>query len=95
MNLIEQIKQAFNTHLKKLFNLDDQTLINCSFELNVDPAKQQFGDISSNAAMVLAKELGRSPREIAQQIVNSFSNEQIETVQIAGPGFLNLYLKHS
>lgn len=93
MNLIEQIKQAFNTHLKKLFKLDDQALFNCSFELNVDPTKQQFGDINANAAMVLAKELGRNPREIAQQIAQSFSHEQIEKLEIAGPGFLNLYLK--
>lgn len=95
MNLIEQIKYAFNNNLKQLFQLDEQTVSTCSFDLNVDPIKQQFGDINTNAAMVLAKKLERNPRQIAQEIAESFSHEQIKNIEIAGPGFLNLHLHQS
>jgi len=93
MNLIEQIKQAFQANLQKLFGLDEQAVSALSFDLNVDPAKQQFGDISSNAAMILAKQLKQNPREVAQKITESFKYEQVEKLEIAGPGFLNFYLK--
>ncbi len=91
MNLIEQLEQKFNTYLTKTFSLTNEQLKNCQFILNVDPAKQQFGDINVNAAMVLAKELGQNPRSIAQTIADGFSHPFIEKIEIAGPGFLNIY----
>jgi arginyl-tRNA synthetase len=56
-----------------------------------DPA---FGDWSSNLAMVLARPLGRKPREIADDIRRRFEHDDghIATVEIAGPGFLNFRL---
>jgi len=90
MNLIEQIKQAFHSHLQTIFEQSD--LAEYNFDLNTDPAKEQFGDINTNAAMILAKQLKKNPREIAQKIADSFSNEHIEKLEVAGPGFLNLYL---
>jgi len=91
MNLIEQIKQEFNKHVQQLYGLDAKTVNRCRFELNIDPTKQQFGDINANAAMVLAKELKQNPRAIAQQICDTFTHKQIEKMEVAGPGFLNLY----
>ena len=91
MNIIEQLKQKFNSYLTKTFSLTNDQLKNCQFQLNVDPAKQQVGDINSNAAMVLAKEFKKNPREVAQTIADGFSDPLIEKIEIAGPGFLNLY----
>jgi arginyl-tRNA synthetase len=53
-----------------------------------DPA---FGDWATNLAMVLAKPLGRKPRELAQAIVErlDFARAGISAVDIAGPGFIN------
>jgi len=93
MNCIEQIHQAFNAFLKKTFSLDDQTLQTCVFDVNDDPAKEEFGDINANAAMVLAKALKQNPRDIAQTIKDGFAHEYVEKIEIAGPGFLNLHLK--
>jgi arginyl-tRNA synthetase len=92
MNLIEQLQQSFNDFLKLQFSLTAQQLKNCQFSLNIDPTKQQFGDININAAMVLAKELNQNPRAIAQTIAENFSHPFIEKIEIAGPGFLNLYI---
>jgi arginyl-tRNA synthetase len=58
------------------------------------PRDPSHGDMATNAAMVLAKDVGKKPRELAEQIAASLRNdEKIESVEIAGPGFINLRLK--
>ena len=58
------------------------------------PADVSFGDYSTNIAMTLAKEVKINPKELAQQITNSIdTNEIVEKVGVAGPGFINFYLK--
>ncbi|NNE92432.1 MAG: arginine--tRNA ligase [Verrucomicrobiales bacterium] len=53
----------------------------------------QFGDYQANAAMVLAKKVGKNPRELATEIVESFDGSDLcETPEIAGPGFINFRL---
>ncbi len=53
-----------------------------------------FGDFQCNAAMSLAKKLGKPPRAIAQTIIDNLDIADIcETPEIAGPGFINLKLK--
>lgn len=64
--------------------------IQCS--LNTDPQKQQFGDLTSNAPLVLAKIMGKNPREIATEICQKFTHSAIQKIEIAGPGFLNMFL---
>jgi arginyl-tRNA synthetase len=53
----------------------------------------QFGDYSTNAAMQLAKNLGKNPREIAEQLaIELRKNSSFSDVSIAGPGFINMKL---
>lgn len=53
----------------------------------------EFGDYATNVAMQLAKSLGRSPREIAEQLVEKLrADEDLAEVSVAGPGFINLKL---
>jgi arginyl-tRNA synthetase len=64
----------------------------------VDPPRDpRHGDFAVNAAMVLAKPAGRPPRELAQGIVEAIRAEDggrtIESMEIAGPGFVNLKLR--
>ena len=57
--------------------------------------RQDQGDYSTNAAMLLAPVLGRAPREIAEQIgaeLSATMGESLERAEVAGPGFLNLFL---
>src|ERR1700731_5069272 len=56
-----------------------------------DPA---HGDIATNAAMVLAKDAGRKPRELAEAIADKLrADVVVAKVDVAGPGFINLTLK--
>ena len=92
MNAIEQLQKAFSTYLQKQFNLDQSTVARCKLELNVDENKQMFGNINTNTALVLAKVIGRNPQNIAEEIVTSFKHDFIQKIDIAGPGFLNIFL---
>ncbi|MCW1949641.1 MAG: arginine--tRNA ligase [Candidatus Shapirobacteria bacterium] len=58
------------------------------------PSDINFGDYSTNIAMVLAKEDGKNPRELANEIIKNIGNsELIDKVEVAGTGFINFYLK--
>ncbi len=58
------------------------------------PPKPELGDYSTNAAMLLAPALGRAPREVAGELCPLVSErvEGIDRVEVAGPGFLNIFL---
>jgi arginyl-tRNA synthetase len=61
----------------------------------IKPAKdEKFGDYQADFAMSLAKDLGRKPRDIAQEVVAKLAVDDIlEPPEIAGPGFINLRFK--
>jgi arginyl-tRNA synthetase len=53
----------------------------------------RHGDFTTNIAMRLAKSLGRSPRDIAQQLIDALpASELVDRVEIAGPGFINFHV---
>ena len=58
------------------------------------PRDPTHGDMATNAAMVLAKDAGAKPRELAEKIAIALRAEpNVEKVEVAGPGFINLTLK--
>ena len=58
------------------------------------PRDPTHGDMATNAAMVLAKEVGKKPRELAEGIAAKLrADNEIASVDVAGPGFINLTLK--
>jgi arginyl-tRNA synthetase len=59
------------------------------------PPKPEFGDYSTNAAMLLAPALGEQPRGTAEKLAEELGRSlegTVEKVEVAGPGFLNLFL---
>jgi arginyl-tRNA synthetase len=58
------------------------------------PRDQAHGDMATNIAMVLAKDAGKKPRELAEAYAAKLRGDAlVEKVDIAGPGFINLTLK--
>lgn len=57
------------------------------------PPQKEFGDFATNFAMQSARSLKCNPRMIAQAIVNNLDCAYVEKMDIAGPGFINFYLK--
>ncbi|EHM45923.1 arginine--tRNA ligase [Yokenella regensburgei] len=56
-------------------------------------AKVQFGDYQANGVMAVAKKLGMAPRQLAEQVITHLNLDGIASrVEIAGPGFINIFL---
>jgi arginyl-tRNA synthetase len=87
--LIKQIKEALESACGKAFpelSADERTV-------HVTVATQEkFGHYQCNSAMKIAKVLGKPPREIAEAIVQKLEAGVFSSIEIAGPGFINLKL---
>lgn len=85
--------------LKKLFSENINNIFGADYTEKVDiqnSTKREFGDFQTNFAMVSSKLIGKNPREIASTLVDNFKeNDIIEKLEIAGPGFINIYLKNN
>ncbi|WP_434578364.1 arginine--tRNA ligase [Thermoanaerobacterium thermosaccharolyticum] len=75
-----------------LLNIEDMP----SIEIE-EPKEKQFGDLSINTAMVMAKSAKMPPRKIAEIIKDGLElkGTLIDKVEIAGPGFMNFYLSEN
>ena len=57
------------------------------------PKSREHGDYATNAALALAKKVGRNPRELATELASALaSSPGISSVDVAGPGFVNITL---
>ena len=59
------------------------------------PPQKEFGDFATNFAMLSARSLHCAPRQIAQAVVDNLDCASVERMEIAGPGFINFYLKQN
>jgi len=89
MNLLHFLQQQFQPALQ------DLAADPAPYLAMVKPAQDaRHGDYQANCAMALAKELGRKPREVAEEIVRRLpAGNWLASAEIAGPGFINLRLR--
>ena len=90
----EKLSALFEEAVASLVAATDQTIPAIILERPRDPA---HGDLACNVAMQLAKPLKRNPRELAQAIADAVMAHPartglVESIDIAGPGFINLHL---
>ena len=57
------------------------------------PPQKEFGDFATNFAMQSARVFRKNPRQIAEELAKRIEGDWLDHTQIAGPGFLNFYLK--
>ena len=85
----------FKSHLSELFAQALRTIApeQAASILLERPKQAQHGDYACNLAMQLAKPLKRSPRSIAQALIDALPvSNVVEKVEIAGAGFINVFL---
>lgn len=83
-----ELKQAIKEAVKKSFDIELE-------ENNIvieTPKVKDHGDFSTNVAMQLTRQLRQNPRMIAEKIVANIESENVEKMDIAGPGFINFIL---
>jgi len=79
------MNEIISSIIKRLFDRD--------IDVVLTRPDAQFGDWATNAALQLAKPLGKNPREVAEEIARELrSYEDFSGVTIAGPGFINIKL---
>lgn len=83
---------------KEIQKVIKNSLEECNIDLSIDqiiieiPKDQKLGDYSTNVALILTKILKKNPLEIAEQIKSKMNSDLIEKVEIAKPGFINIYI---
>lgn len=96
MNAVEQLQQAIKDALKaavqKAGLVEEGTEYNVHIEV---PKDKSNGDFATNLAMQLTKLAKKPPRQIAEAIIENLETEgtDIEKVEIAGPGFINITVR--
>lgn len=87
--------------VKDRINLAIQRITQQRFEIAVEPPKsKEYGDIATNAAMVLTRALKSKPMDTAIKLVELLENDSelmtyVEKIAIVEPGFINMHLKES
>ena len=86
------LKQAFIKAVEKAYSI---TLLENEVELSL-PKDKAHGDYATNIAMKSSKKIGGKPREIAENIDIHFdyASTGVDHLEIAGPGFINLFMKN-
>ncbi len=98
-NIFEKIREQLLKVVKEAFTAcaNKGSLPNIQIEdiLIETPRERGFGDFSTNIAMQVSKQTKMPPRKTAELIASEFdfSGTYIEKTEVAGPGFLNFYLK--
>ena len=89
----------FKSHFEELLRYALSTLSAKDLDINIEfarPKQVNHGDYSCNLAMQLAKPLRKNPRDIALQLINAMPvSPHLEKIEVAGAGFINLFLKAS
>jgi arginyl-tRNA synthetase len=96
VNIFNNIKISINKILNDLVSRGDLPEGLVFDAVTAEPPRDiSHGDVSTNAAMVIAKKAGKNPRELAEIIAKEIKNlPEVESVDIAGAGFINLKLKN-
>jgi arginyl-tRNA synthetase len=82
------LRKQINKAVKKLFKTEVE-----KYDISV-PEKEDHGDFSTNISFILAKQLKRNPREIAQEIASNIASTEIAKVE-ACDGFINFFMDSS
>ena len=89
MDIALNLKQKIQDALKKLGQ--EVSLNDIIIEKSKDTA---HGDYATNAAMKFSRLFAKSPRDVASLLIENLDMESIDKVEIAGPGFINFFVKN-
>ena len=94
----EQVQKLLQEAAERVVREVDPSQLKRLGAVQVIPTKQaEHGDFASNTALMLSGPLGLPPRELAERIQGALRDPDavIERVEIAGPGFINIFLAHA
>ena len=93
VNKIEiALKEALKKAMIKCNFVEDYEIDQITIEI---PKEKSHGDYSTNIAMQLTRLLRKNPRMIAEELIEAIDKKEanIDSIEIAGPGFINMFMK--
>ena len=94
--ITDQIKKLLIHAAESALKEGDLNIDPSAIEINLEmPPNKEFGDYATNLALTLSRSAAKKPREIARILIRHIDDKEsiLERVEIAGPGFMNFYLK--
>lgn len=89
MDIVESLKLKIQ---EALGNLGKVASLN---DIIIEKSKDtSHGDYASNVAMKFAREFSKAPRDVANLIISNINMDGIDKIEIAGPGFINFFMKN-
>ena len=89
LTIEKQIEAILNNTIKNIYGDKELKPVEITVATN-----EKFGDYQTNFAMMNSKILGENPRAVAEKLVSNLAeNDIVEKLEIAGPGFINIFLK--
>ncbi|MBM3590048.1 MAG: arginine--tRNA ligase [Alphaproteobacteria bacterium] len=101
LNIYQIFREEFSKIIKEIYQ---QQKINNRFlheeleldNFTVEPTKDpSHGDLACNIAMVFCKKFQSNPRDLAQKIITKFNHPEVKKIEIAGAGFINIFLHNN
>ncbi|RRD40956.1 arginine--tRNA ligase [Leptotrichia sp. OH3620_COT-345] len=90
--VIIKVQEELKENIEQIFG---KAFKNISVEVRYT-SKKEIADFQTNFALVNSKKIGKNPEKIAEEIIKKFRNyDIIDKFEIAGPGFLNIFIKNS
>ena len=101
MNIFKIFKEIFSEVIIEISKQHNIEINKSELEkFTVEPTKEKsHGDISCNISMVFSKKFQtiptlNNPRKLAEEVIKKLNNHNIEKVEVAGAGFINLFLNN-
>ena len=89
MDIIENIKLKIQ---KALLDLGQEVALN---DIVIEKSKDEaHGDYATNVAMKFSRLFAKAPRDVASMLIEKINRDGIDKIEIAGPGFINFFMKH-
>ena len=89
MDIIETLKLKIQ---KALQDLDQEVSLD---DIIIEKSKDEtHGDYASNVAMKFSRLFSKAPRDVASMLIEKIDRDGIDKIEIAGPGFINFFMKH-
>ena len=93
--IADEIKEKILNHIQEHFLEEEVLAVSSKFQIEI-PDSPDKGDLTCNIALILGNITKSNPREVGVKIGNMLEDlDLIRSIEVAGPGFINIFLNHS